>query len=43
MDDLDVSGMTILKWILRKWDGRVRTRFFRFGIETSIIDQLSNC
>jgi hypothetical protein len=32
-EDLDVEGRIMLRWILRIWDGKVRTGVVWFGIE----------
>jgi len=54
-EDLDVDGMIMLRWILRKWGGNVRTGVVWFGIGArpderldsikrgEIVHKLKNC
>jgi hypothetical protein len=35
LENIDVDGRVILKWILKKYGGRVYTRFIWLGIGTS--------
>jgi len=34
LEDFDVDGRVILKWILKKWDGEARTGLTWFRIRT---------